>query len=292
MIHQVKILLCAAVLAIVAPLPIAVAASPGASEPNAEQQDDSVRAKALLERAVVRLKEQGERALATFSRAGEFTDGDLYVYVLGSDGVLLASGGASFNFIGRSMLDYKDPDGKKLFQEILEGAKTKGSGRIEYRWLNLQRGSVERKVTYYQAVDNRIAAVGYYVPRATPEQAKAILWRAVDELKRHGEEAFPRFNDINGGFVQDDTYVFVVGIKDMHMYAHGAMPRLVGRNVAELTDAKDKLIIRQMMDIVKSKGEGSLDYQWRNPVTGKIEKKRTYLQRVGDYMIGVGYYRP
>lgn len=292
MINKARILLCAAAFAIVVP-PLAFAATQQAGNSEARiEQDDAVRAKALLERAVVRLKEQGERAYAAFSQTGEFTDGDLYVYVVGNDGVLLASGGASFNFIGRNMLDYKDPDGKKLFQEILDGAKSKGGGRIEYRWLNLQRGTVERKVAYYQAVDNRIVAVGYYLPRATPEQAKAILWRAVDELKRQGVQAFPRFNDINGGFVQNDTYVFVVGIKDMRMHAHGAMPRLVGRNVAELLDVNGKPIIRQMLDIVTSKGEGSLDYQWRNPVTGKIESKRTFLQRVGDYMVGVGYYQP
>lgn len=291
MIQAARVLLCLAAFAVTLPPP-SFAAAAGNLEPRVEQADDAGRAKALLERAVIHLREQGDRAYAAFSRAGEFTDGELYVYVVGNDGVLLASGGASFNYIGRNMLEYRDPDGKKLFQEILDGAKSKGSGRIEYRWLNLQRGTVERKVAYYQAVDNRIAAVGYYLPRATPEQAKAILWRAVDELKRQGISAFPRFNDLNGGFVQDDTYVFVVGLRDLRMHAHGAMPRLVGRNVADLLDANGKPIMRPMVDMVISKGEGSFDYQWRNPVTGKIENKRTFLQRVGDYMIGVGYYQP
>jgi cytochrome c len=216
----------------------------------------------------------------------------LYVYVLGNDGVLLASGGASYNYIGRSMVDYKDPDGKKLFQEILDGARAKGGGKLEYRWLNLQRGTVERKITYYQAVQNRIVAVGYYAPRATPEQALSILWRAVDELKRRGPDSFAQFNDINGGFVRDDSYVFVVGMKDLRMYAHGTMPRLIGKNVGDLTDASGEQIIRKMVDIVNSKGEGSLNYKWRNPITGKIENKSTFLKRVGEYMVAVGYYLP
>lgn len=257
-----------------------------------EKQDDAVRAKSLLDRAVTRLKEQGDGALASFSRAGEFTVGDLYVYVVGMDGVLLASGGSSYTNIGRNMLEYRDPDGKKLFQEMVEGARAKGGGKIEYRWLNWQRGNVERKVAYYQSVDNRIVAVGYYAPRATPEQALSILWRAVDELKRHGTEAFAQFNDINGGFVRDDTYVFVVGIKDQKLYADGGNPRLVGRNVSELTDASGKPVFQKMVDVVTSKDQGSLDYTWRNPVTRQIENKRTFLKRVGDYMIGVGYFQP
>ncbi len=257
-----------------------------------QQQDDPARANALLERAVARLNEQGDRALAAFSRVGEFTDGDLYVYVLGKDGIMLASGGSSSNFIGRNMLEYKDPDGKKVFVEVLEGARAKGKGKVEYRWLNQVRGGIERKIAYYQTVQNWIVAVGYYAPRGTPEQAMSMLWRAVDELKRRGPEAFPRFNDLNGGFLRDDTYVFVVGMKDKMMHAHAAMPRLVGTKVAELKDVDGTPIIQKMIDIVSVKEEGLLDYRWRNPVTGKIENKRTFLRRVGDYMVGVGYYWP
>lgn len=193
------------------------------------------------------------------------------------------------------MLDYRDPDGKALFTEILEGARKHGHGLIHYRWLNPQRGTVERKVAYYRAVDGLIIAVGYYAPRATVEQALSILWRAVDDLRRTGPTSFIAFNDLNGGFVRDDTYVFVVGIKDQRMHAHGANPRLVGRKVAELKDAAGKPIIEEMLHIMTRADEGSLDYEWRNPVTDRIEHKRTFLRRVGDfgdYMVGVGYYQP
>lgn len=219
-------------------------------------------------------------------------DGDLYVYVVGTDGVLQASGGSSYSYLGRNMLEYRDPDGKKLFQEMVEGARNHGGGKIEYRWLNLQRARVERKVAYYQAVQNRIVAVGYYTPRATAEQAQSVLWRAVDELKRRGPDAFAQFNDLNGGFVRDDTYVFVAGIKDHRLYADGGNLRLVGRDVSGLTDAAGKPVFQKMVDVVTSKGEGSLDYTWRNPVTHQIENKRTFLKRVGDYMVGVGYFQP
>jgi cytochrome c len=239
---------------------------------------------------VAHFKKQGDKAFASFSHVGEFTDRDLYVYVLSSEGVMLASGGASSIYIGRDMREYRDSDGKQPFEEMINGLHKDGTGTIEYRWLNLQHGKVEHKIAYYQSIDNRIIAVGYYLPRATPEQAKAMLWRAVDEMKRLGPQSFERFNDLNGGFVQDDTYVFVVGLKDRRMYAHGAIPRLVGQDVADLRDAKGAPIIREMIDIVNRNGEGTLDYQWRNPVTGEIEHKRTYLQGVGDYLVAVGCY--
>lgn len=270
----------------------AVAAASEQDPTSVNQQEDAQRARALLARAVARLAEQGEPSLAAFSRAGEFTDGDLYVYVLGIDGVMQASGGSSSTFIGRNMLDYVDADGRKPFVEMVKGARTQGKGRVEYRWLNHRRGLIEPKVAYYQAAGARIVAVGYYAPRGTVEQAMAMLWRAVDLVKRRGPEAFPELSDLGRGFVRDDTYVFVVGIKDKRMLAHGAMPRLEGTDVAELRDVNGVPIIQKMLEIVRTKGEGTLDYDWPNPVTRKAEHKRTFLRRVGDYLVGVGYYTP
>ncbi|EPZ16238.1 hypothetical protein M622_13500 [Thauera terpenica 58Eu] len=287
-------LLAALLLAMALPGPVspAYAETAPAAAPLPGDTDESRRAEALLGRAVTHLRSHGGKALADFSVSGHFVDGDLYVYVLDTQGVLQASGGASFHMIGRNVLEYRDPDGKSLFAEILAGARKDGRGLIHYRWLNPQRGTVERKAAYYQAVNDYIAAVGYYAPRATPEQALSVLWRAVDELQRRGTAAFDAFNDLNGGFVRDDTYVFVVGIKDQRMHAHGANPRLVGRKVAELKDAAGKPIIEEMLRIVVQADEGSLEYQWRNPATGAIENKRTFLRRIGDYMVGVGYYQP
>ena len=228
--------------------------------------DEARRAEALLQRAVTHLRTEGTRALSDFSVSGRFVDGDLYVYLLDTAGVLQASGGASFHMIGRNVLEYRDPDGRPLFAEILAGARKNGHGLIHYRWLNPQRGTVERKAAYYQAVDGNIVAVGYYAPRATPEQAMSILWRAVDELQRRGPASFDAFNDLNGGFVRDDTYVFVVGIKDQRMHAHGANPRLVGRKVAELKDAGGKPIIEQMLQI------------FAQAVDGRVALLRQHLQ--------------
>ena len=39
-----------------------------------------------------------------------------------------------------------------------------------------------------------------------------------------------------------------------------------------------------------AKGTGELRYTWLNPVTHRQVNKITYLERVGDYAVGVGYY--
>lgn len=249
---------------------------------------DAARTGALLDRAEAHYRAQGQKALPAFSQGGEFRDGELYVYALDRDGVMLSSGGSSAALIGRNLRDMTDTDGKAFFREILDGAKTRGSGVVEYRWFNPADGRTEHKVASYRAVGDAILIVGYYVPRASFELAKSLLWRAVHEYKQHGDRAFARFNDVGGSFVQDDLYVFVIGLDDQVMYAHGSAARLIGRKVGDVRDASGKLLVREMIDIAKKKGEGELRYAWRNPATQKIEPKRTYIVRVGDKLIGSG----
>jgi cytochrome c len=63
---------------------------------------DSHRANALLVKAVAEFKAKGDVALAEFSRQGAYVDGDLYIYVVDTSGVMLASGGPSVSLVGKT----------------------------------------------------------------------------------------------------------------------------------------------------------------------------------------------
>jgi cytochrome c len=45
-----------------------------------------------------------------------------------------------------------------------------------------------------------------------------------------------------------------------------------------------------MIDKLRSADEATVEYVWRNPVTNAVEKKRSYVRRVGSSLIGVGHY--
>ena len=267
------------------------AADKSASKPEtADIRNDAKRARELLDRAVAYYRENKDQALAAFNRQGEFIQGDLYVYAINTTGVMLASGGSSSALIDRIVLGMGDVDGKLIFKEMLAIARSKGSGSVEYRWLNRVDRKIERKVTYFQKVGDVIIAVGYYIPRASAEQARNMLNKASIAVKNDSRSAFKAFQDLGGKYIEDDLYVFVIGIEDLHFRAHGATPRLVGSDAQTLTDPNGKPIIREMISIVKTKGEGELDYAWRNPVTNKIEKKHTFVRKVDNFLVGVGYY--
>ena len=251
---------------------------------------DAQRAQALLARAVGLYRQQGDGAFAAFNGPSEFVDGELYVWVLGTDGVMLASGGSSAALIGRKVMNMRDAFGTPFFYDMLEKAKTSDTGIVEYRWLNRLHHKPERKITYFQKVGERLLAVGYYIPRASPEQAATMLERAVAAVKADQVKALTAFNDLNGGYIEDDLYVFVIGLDDGKFRAHGVSPRLIGTDGYALSDPNGKPIIRQMVDALKDSDHGALDYAWRNPVTRKVESKRTLFRKVGDSLVAVGYY--
>ena len=118
-----------------------------------------------------------------------------------------------------------------------------------------------------------------------------MLNKAVALLKKSGgKTAFKAFNDPQGGFVINDEYVFAIGLNDGKYRATGASPNLVGVDVRELSDAAGTPLFKQMIALAKQKGSGTVDYVWRNPATNAVEQKHSLIQRVGDVLLGVGYY--
>jgi methyl-accepting chemotaxis protein len=120
-------------------------------------------AKSLVERAAAYLKMHGKSAaFAAFSDPGsEFVQRDLYVFVYGLDGTVLAHGG-NHSLIGTNLLSSRDADGNYFVRDRIHVATTKGSGWQDYRFTNPETGQVERKSSYILRVDDCIVGCGVY----------------------------------------------------------------------------------------------------------------------------------
>ncbi|GLK91221.1 cache domain-containing protein [Pseudomonas turukhanskensis] len=249
-------------------------------------------AQALLQRAVEYYQVQGDAALAAFSRQGEFTTTERYVFVVDTHGTMLASGGASAVLIGRNVSSVLPPELHSAFETALKTDATAGVQTADYRWKSWANGKVERKRAYFQRVGDRILAVGEYVPRATPEQAQALLEHAVQAIEKDPTASFKAINGLSADFHEDDLYVFVVDM-DTHRYvAHGYNLRLLGVDFATIHDPQRKPVGAPILALMAKQKEGGYDYRWKNPVTGKVEAKHALLRRVGNYLVAVGYYKP
>ncbi|MFJ2408018.1 MULTISPECIES: cache domain-containing protein [Pseudomonas] len=256
------------------------------------EEADAQAAKALLEKALAYYQTNGDKAFAAFSRQGEFVDQDRYVFVVNTKGVLLASGGPSSALIGRNVSEVLGPDLNKSFKEALAVPEGSGIQQADYRWQNWNDGKVERKHVYYQRVGQRILAVGYYLPRATPEHARALRNKAVKALEKDPVGTLKAINAMQGGFLQDDLYVFVVDLDTQRYVAHGTTPRLVNTDFSKIKDPDGKPVGEPILAVMAEQDQGEYKYRWKNPVTGKVENKHAYLRKTGHFMVAVGYYSP
>jgi len=256
------------------------------------EKDDSKAAIALLEKALAYYHDNGDKAFAAFSRQGEFVDKDRYVFVVDTKGVMLASGGPSSALIGRDVSDVLGPDLQKAFKDALRVPEGNGIQQAEYRWQNWTDGKVERKHVYYQRIGQRILAVGYYLPRASAEQAMALLNKAAGDLAKDEKGTLTAINSLKGGYLQDDLYVFVVDLDTQRYVAHGTNLRLINTDFSKIKDPDGKPVGEPILALIAKQDYGEYEYQWKNPVTGKVEAKHAYLKKVGHFLVAVGYYSP
>lgn len=256
------------------------------------QEADAQAAKALLEKALAYYQQHGDKAFAAFSRQGEFIDQDRYVFVVDTKGVLLASGGPSSALIGRDVSEVLGPDLRQSFKDALKVPENQGIQQADYRWQNWNDGKVEHKHVFYQRVGERILAVGYYLPRATPEQARALRNKAVEALVKDETGTLKAINSLQGGFLQDDLYVFVVDLNTRRYVAHGTNLRLINTDFAKIKDPDGKPVGVPILKMMAEQDQGEYKYRWKNPVTGKVENKHTYVRKSGHFMVAVGYYSP
>lgn len=128
--------------------------------------------------------------------------------------------------------------------------------------------------------------------RGTRPEAVALVQKAVAYFKANGKDkTFAEINNKSGQFVDRDMYVYVFHA-DGVMLAHGALERMIGKQLTQLRDAEGKQFGQELQNLVKNGKSGWVDYKWPNPVTRQIEAKTTYVEPVGDLGFAVGIYKP
>ncbi len=127
--------------------------------------------------------------------------------------------------------------------------------------------------------------------QGTAAEAEALVKKAAAFIKANGnDKAYEEFT--NGKQFKDrDLYLFAYDMTGKNL-AHGANPKLVGKDLSGLKDPDGKMILPPLVEIAKTKGKGwSESFKFRNPVTEKMEPKVVYVERVGDIFLGCGIYK-
>jgi hypothetical protein len=123
----------------------------------------------------------------------------------------------------------------------------------------------------------------------TAAEARAMLDKAVTELKAGEAAALAKFNDKAGGFRDRDLYVFCYNMTDGKFTAH-PNPALMGTDVRALK-VKDDPLGQRIFDSIKEGTVSTVDYNFPKPGTTDPAPKESFVIKVGIQGCGVGYYK-
>lgn len=126
----------------------------------------------------------------------------------------------------------------------------------------------------------------------TEKDAIAMAERGAAFIKAHGkDEMIRKVAAKDPEFIQGSLYVDIRDIKTGIVLAHPVNPSIVGKDLTDVPDASGKKYRREIIELAAKKGSGWGDYQYKNPTTGKLEPKTTYILRVGDVVLEAGIYK-
>jgi len=123
-----------------------LAAMPAQAETRQECQ-------AMVEAAVTFCsKNPAAKCFEEVNKGAQFKKGELFIFAFDFNGKSLANGGIA-SMIGKDMINAKSADGQPFIQKQIELAK-KGSGWLEYDWINPSTQKVQKKVSFVKKVNN------------------------------------------------------------------------------------------------------------------------------------------
>jgi signal transduction histidine kinase len=126
----------------------------------------------------------------------------------------------------------------------------------------------------------------------TASDAEALVKKAVALIKSAGAEK--AYDEVSNGksLKHLDLYVAVNDLSGKSL-AHGANPKMIGKDMTELKDAEGRYPTKMMLEIAKGPGKGwTGEYKFMNPTTQKAQTKIAYVERLGDTMVISGIYKP
>lgn len=123
---------------------------------------EQAKAQQMVDRAVTYFKEHGaEATIQAINAGGGFRDGELYVFMLATDGVSVANAADQIN-VGKNSIDLKDSTGKPYVREILDRASEDGAW-VRYTRINPATGKDQLKMSWVRKVEGYVIGCGVYL---------------------------------------------------------------------------------------------------------------------------------
>jgi len=178
---------------------------------------------------------------------------------------------------GKDLSDFKDPNGKHLFNEFVKVCRERGEGFVDYMWPKPGYDKPVAKLSYVKLYQpwKWIIGTGVYL-----EVAEAQF---MDDAKK-------RISELRYGPEGKDYF----WINDMNpkMIMHPIKPDLNGKDLSDFKDPNGKHLFNEFVKVCRERGEGFVDYMWPKPGYDKPVAKLSYVKlfKPWNWILGTGIY--
>jgi cytochrome c len=119
--------------------------------------------------------------------------------------------------------------------------------------------------------------------------AKSMVNEGIRLLEQKGaEEMIRTVNQRKKPFSDGELYLFVIGPEN-RIVAHGSDGSRIGLAASDLYDHENQPYGQLMVKLADEKGRW-IPYKQFNPVSRKVEPKRSWIRRTNGYIFGCGVY--
>lgn len=113
---------------------------------------------------------------------------------------------------------------------------------------------------------------------ASKEKLVTLVDKAAALIQKEGESAFAEFRKKGSEWFQGDLYIFVDDMEGKNL-CHPVTPGLEGKNLLDMKDAEGKEFVREMIDLLKTKDAGWVEYSFAKPGAAAPLKKIAYVKK-------------
>ena len=242
------------------------------------------------------VRARGEAAFTELGASGSrWRQDDSYIFILDPRGNMLVHPDPALE--GMNTIDLKDVNGKPIVRGLIDAVTAfpdKHEAWYHYEW-RAPTGLLPRwKSSYVRLVTapsgkQYVVGAGMYNERMEKAFVVDIVNDAAGQIEKNPDAAFALFHDPRGPYLVKNAYIFVVkpdGVETVNP----AFANLEGVNLAGWKDTQGKYAIREMLDVVKTKGSGWVNYMWPKPGESVSTQKSAYVTRakMGDGWVVVG----
>lgn len=263
-----------------------------------------------VKEAVAQIELHGPAAFPLFrDPSGPFLYKDEYVFVYDPDGFCLVLP-TFLNLEGRNLIGLKDSTGKEHIREMMELAKSRGSGLVSYTLPKPGESVSVPKIAYIEKAKMGFQWVmvgsSYYLPQQSkPSDAKStmtapelmsLVKEAAELLEKLGENTYPEFRKQGSKWFHDNIYLFIFSLDGTRVF-HAPDPDSEGDNDTNLKDSIGRPLGQMILNIASlPSGQGWIHYMYPEPGSLFPVWKSAFLKRVTypsgkSYIIGSGIYK-